>query len=153
MLRQVGPAAGLEDRGHVGAADLTNRTRLRKSLSGEHHGLARQRDARMGRKNRMRMPWVILLSSLASRPLLYRTPRTSSRWNGKVCTCTLPVRFTGVDLHVASCIAVLELVPVALQIVRNRRLTRFRGVAIYDHHLNLFSLGIFNFIEYPILLG
>jgi hypothetical protein len=26
-----------------------------------------------GRKNRMRMPWVILLSSLASRPLLYRT--------------------------------------------------------------------------------
>src|SRR5215208_831210 len=97
---------------------------------------------------------ILRLTTSASRPLLFGlTARTSTRWNGKVCVGTLPVGFAGVDIHVASCVTMLESLPVALQVVRNRRLTRFRGVAIYDHHFNLFALGIFNFIEYPILVG
>src|SRR5215210_1694130 len=91
--------------------------------------------------------------TLASRPSLYRTDKwNTKKWNAKVCARTLPVGFAGVDIRVASCVAMLESVPVALQVVRNRRLPRFRGVTIYDHHFNLFALGIFNFIEYPILI-
>src|SRR5215208_5015109 len=96
---------------------------------------------------------MILRLTLGSRTSLYRTDsRDLDKWNGKVCACTLPVEFAGVDIRVASCVAMLESVPVALQVVRNCRPTRFRGVAIYDHHFNLFVLGIFNFIEYPILI-
>jgi hypothetical protein len=65
----------------------------------------------------------------------------------------LTIWLESVDIHVVSCVAMLESVPVALQVVRNRRLTGSIGVAVYDHHLNLFALGIFNFIEYPGLLG
>src|SRR5215218_10255938 len=97
---------------------------------------------------------MILRLTLASRASLYRTDsRDLDKWNAKVCARTLPVGFAGVDIRVASCVAMLESVPVVLQVVRNRRLPRFRGVAVYDHHFNLFALGIFNFIEYPILVG
>ena len=98
-----------------------------------------QRGRAQRQKSRLLVPRMIL-TELGILTLVVSNLQPGPRRGGakKLEKRGLTIWFAGVDFHVAYRIAMLELVPVGLQVVPSRRVARSPGVVIYDHHLDLF---------------